>query len=81
MDPIYVQFPVSEQEYLRWSRRGALAGGPNGPRDLELTLADGTTYPHRGTAEILDANARREWAERLGLSDDLQRLIAEGEQP
>src|SRR6266704_5429900 len=48
MDPIYVQFPVSEQEYLRWSRRGALAGGPNGPRDLELTLADGTRYPHRG---------------------------------
>jgi RND family efflux transporter MFP subunit len=54
MDPIYVQFPVSEQEYLRWSRRGTLAGGPNGPRDLELTLADGTTYPHRGTVEILD---------------------------
>jgi membrane fusion protein (multidrug efflux system) len=54
MDPIYVQFPVSEQEYLRWSRRGTLAGGPNVPRDLELTLADGTTYPHRGKAEILD---------------------------
>jgi membrane fusion protein (multidrug efflux system) len=29
-------------------------GGPDGPRDLELTLADGTTYPQRGTAEILD---------------------------
>ena len=54
MDPIYVQFPVSEQEYLRWSRRGALAGSPSGPRDLELTLADGTTYAHRGRVEILD---------------------------
>jgi RND family efflux transporter MFP subunit len=55
LDPIYVQFPVSEQEYLRWRRRGPLSGRDGeGWRDLEVTLADGTTYPHPGTAEILD---------------------------
>jgi membrane fusion protein (multidrug efflux system) len=59
VNPIYVQIAVSEGEYLRWSRRGALAGGPGRPRDLEVTLADGTTYPHRGTAEILDRDVGR----------------------
>jgi len=55
VDPIYVQFPVSEQEYLRWSQTGLLAGHDGqGRRDLEITLADGATYPHRGTTEILD---------------------------
>jgi membrane fusion protein (multidrug efflux system) len=37
----------------------ALAGGPERPRDLEITLADGTTHPHRGTAEILDREVSR----------------------
>jgi membrane fusion protein (multidrug efflux system) len=55
VDPIYVQFPVSEQEYLRLRQRGPLAGGDRERQyDLELTLADGATYPHRGTVAILD---------------------------
>jgi membrane fusion protein (multidrug efflux system) len=55
VDPIYVQFPVSEQEYLRWRQRGLLADrGREGQADLEITLADGTRYPQRGTTEILD---------------------------
>jgi membrane fusion protein (multidrug efflux system) len=53
VDPIYVQFPVSEQEYLRWRQRGPLGDGEK-QRDLELTLADGATYSHRGRAAILD---------------------------
>jgi membrane fusion protein, multidrug efflux system len=59
LDPIYVQIALSEQEYLRWSRRGSLGGTTERLRDLELTLADGTTYPHRGTAEILDREVGR----------------------
>jgi membrane fusion protein (multidrug efflux system) len=55
LDPIYVQIAISEQEYLRWSRRGATER----LRDLEVVLADGTTYPHRGTAEILDREVGR----------------------
>jgi RND family efflux transporter MFP subunit len=55
VDPIYVQFPVSEQEYLRYQQRGRAGGGDRErPGDLELTLADGATYPHRGTVAILD---------------------------
>ena len=55
VDPIYVQFPVSEQEYLRLRQRGPLAGGDRERQyDLELTLADGATYPNRGTVAILD---------------------------
>ena len=55
VDPIYVQFPVSEQEYLKLRQRGLLAGGDRERQyDLELTLADGATYPHQGTVAILD---------------------------
>jgi membrane fusion protein, multidrug efflux system len=55
VDPIYVQFPVSEQEYLRYQQRDRAGGGDRErPGDLELTLADGATYPHRGTVAILD---------------------------
>src|SRR5256885_3720655 len=55
LDPIYVQIAISEQEYLRWSRRGATER----LRDLEVVLADGTMYAHRGTAEILDREVGR----------------------
>ena len=55
LDPIYVQIAISEQEYLRWSQRGATER----LRDLRIVLADGTTYPHRGTAEILDRDVGR----------------------
>ncbi len=55
VDPIYVQFPVSEQEYLRLRQRGPAAGGDRERQyDLEITLADGAAYPHRGTVAILD---------------------------
>jgi membrane fusion protein (multidrug efflux system) len=55
VDPIYVQFPVSEQEYLKFRQRGPAAGGDRERQyDLEITLSDGATYPHRGTVAILD---------------------------
>jgi membrane fusion protein (multidrug efflux system) len=54
VDPIYVQFPVSEQEYLRWrARGGSTERDVKKAGDLEITLSDGATYPHRGTADIL----------------------------
>jgi len=59
LDPIYVQIALSEQEYLRWGRRGSVGGATERLRDLEIVLADGTTYPHRGTAEILDREVGR----------------------
>jgi membrane fusion protein (multidrug efflux system) len=45
VDPIKVTFAVSEQEYLRLSKQYK----PTDPTPpLELILADGTSYPHRG---------------------------------
>ena len=58
VSPIKVYFPISEQEYLRM----ADGGGP-GSVDfiahasripLELTLADGSTYPHPGKIIFAD---------------------------
>lgn len=51
IDPIYVQFNPSEQEYLRW-REGHPQEAAQRPQ-FELILADGQTYPHLGTAQIL----------------------------
>jgi membrane fusion protein (multidrug efflux system) len=51
IDPIYVQFNLTEQQYLRW--RSAGGTGPPPQVQIELILADGHPYPKKGTAEIL----------------------------
>jgi len=54
VNPIYAQFPIAEQLSLKilqlWEKN------PKAPRtlELELLLADGTTYPMKGRAELLD---------------------------
>jgi RND family efflux transporter MFP subunit len=46
-DPIRVLYPLSEQEYLHLQER--LRREPSSRADnLELILADGTTFPHKG---------------------------------
>jgi membrane fusion protein (multidrug efflux system) len=52
VDPILVEFPVSEQEYLGL-RLLLMGGAANQGPDLELILADGTTYPQRGKIDII----------------------------
>jgi len=55
VDPIYVQVNVAEQDYMRWRQRGGnteAMGERKG--QLEMTLSDGSTFPHPGTAEIVD---------------------------
>ena len=54
VNPIYVQVGVAEQEYLRWKQRPVASDEINRKSDLELLLSDGSSYPHRGTAEIVD---------------------------
>lgn len=51
VDPIYVEFSISEQDYLRFTRQntGRAAG-----RDLVLTLGDGTIFPQRGHALLVN---------------------------
>ena len=51
VDPVYVQFAVSEQEYLRISRGEQEAeanGDPEPDFKVALTLADGSNYPYLG---------------------------------
>ena len=49
VDPVFVQFAVSEQEYLRIARGGQTSDESYRPNfKISLTLADGSTYPYPG---------------------------------
>lgn len=52
LDPIKVYFPVSEREYLEYAREN-----PDAARNhlaLEMVLADGSIYPHKGKISLAD---------------------------
>jgi membrane fusion protein (multidrug efflux system) len=58
VDPIKVYFSVSEQEYLKY-RQGAGKGTKSSQEEaraipLELILAGGTVYPHKGRISLSD---------------------------
>ncbi|NLI80308.1 MAG: efflux RND transporter periplasmic adaptor subunit [Deltaproteobacteria bacterium] len=50
VDPIKVYFPISEQQYMQLAREAVKTGaGPDREgRKLELVLADGSVFPHKG---------------------------------
>ena len=51
VDPVFVQFAVSEQEYLRLSRgynQDEASGNAHPDFKISLTLADGSNYPYLG---------------------------------
>jgi membrane fusion protein, multidrug efflux system len=54
VDPIYAQFPISEQRALAVFRRWD--ADPKAPRsiELQLILSDGSVYPTPGTTAVLD---------------------------
>jgi membrane fusion protein (multidrug efflux system) len=52
IDPIRVNTTISEAEYLRFFAQRKERGNGSGP--LELTLADGSVYPHKGKLVIVD---------------------------
>lgn len=56
VDPIKVYYPISEQEYLHFAGRiREIEQGRGGEKvPLELTLADGSVYPERGTFSLAD---------------------------
>jgi membrane fusion protein (multidrug efflux system) len=54
VDPIYAEFPVSEQRALAVIRRWEADPRTRSDIELELILADGSTYAHRGRAAALD---------------------------
>jgi RND family efflux transporter MFP subunit len=51
LDPIKANFTVGEQEYLSLTRAG---GNDLAKLQLELILADGSTYPHKGKFSFAD---------------------------
>jgi membrane fusion protein (multidrug efflux system) len=59
VDPIKVYFPISEQEYLRFTSKlrknsaGDLLRASDSPA-LDLILSDGSTYPHKGRVIFTD---------------------------
>ena len=56
VDPIKVYYPISEQEYLHFAQRiREIEEGREAERAvLELTLANGSVYPERGTFSLAD---------------------------
>jgi membrane fusion protein (multidrug efflux system) len=57
IDPIKVFFTLSEQEYLAFTKRNlieARTGGSVTQLELELILADGSTYPQKGSFYFAD---------------------------
>jgi membrane fusion protein (multidrug efflux system) len=57
VDPIKVYFTVSEQEYLDYAKRNPTPADLNASQkqlELQLFLADGSTYPHPGRFYIAD---------------------------
>ena len=57
VDPIKVYFTLNEQEYLEFTKRNLIDAQPGASvaqLELELILADGTTYPHKGSFLFAD---------------------------
>jgi len=54
LDPMYVNFSVSEREALSvWRRRAEMPARP-GPSGITLTLPDDSAYPHDGRLDFVD---------------------------
>jgi membrane fusion protein (multidrug efflux system) len=59
VNPIKVNFPISEREYLKFADRIEKASvqaklKPSQEGKLDLVLADGSVYPHKGRAVLAD---------------------------
>jgi membrane fusion protein (multidrug efflux system) len=57
VDPMYVRYSVTEQEILRFNRQIAakqIAVPGIEQIELEITLSDGSIYPHRGRINFID---------------------------
>ncbi len=57
MDPIWVNFSISENELLRFreqAAKGLLRPPKDNDYDVQIILADGSTYPNRGKVSFSD---------------------------
>ena len=51
VNPIYVDFSITEQDYLRFVRAG---NGRQSGKNIQLILGDGTTFPQRGKVLVVN---------------------------
>jgi membrane fusion protein (multidrug efflux system) len=54
LEPIHVQFTLSEREYLYFARLAQQEGEARKKRSLELVLADGNSHPYSGEVVKVD---------------------------
>ncbi len=54
MDPIYVQFPLTQRDLLEHRKRAAQRGGASEDTVVHLELADGSLYAHGSRIDFLD---------------------------
>jgi membrane fusion protein (multidrug efflux system) len=54
LEPIHVQFTVSEREYLYFARLAQEQGEARVKSQLQLVLADGSTHPYKGEVVKID---------------------------
>jgi len=86
VDPIKVYFPISEQEYL-WSVEKRISegkrsvGGAHATNNVELILANGQLYPHKGSIVIADrqVNIRTGTIRIAGLFPNPERILRPGQ--
>jgi membrane fusion protein (multidrug efflux system) len=85
LDPIKVSFPVSEVEYLKFARRNPRRDAEGVPRSggtqLELILADGSTYPEKGRVDVagLGVTATTGTIEIQGVFPNTDNLLRPGQ--
>jgi membrane fusion protein (multidrug efflux system) len=63
VDPMKVAFPITEREYLRYSRQikeHQEKGKAEDEPELQLILVDGSTYPHPGQFHVANHQIDRE---------------------
>jgi membrane fusion protein, multidrug efflux system len=63
VDPMKVTFPITEREYLRFAdkiKEHQEKGQAQDEPDLQLILADGRAYPHRGRFHVANREIDRE---------------------
>ncbi|MDT8902544.1 efflux RND transporter periplasmic adaptor subunit [Anaeroselena agilis] len=60
VDPVFVQFSMSETEYLKFTRIGKVSAAGEWGKDLTLLLSDGSKYPITGQIEQVDRGLSQE---------------------
>jgi len=63
LDPMWVEFSVSENQILRSRQEvadGLISQPDNGDFEVQIVLADGSLYPHRGRITFADASISEE---------------------